>query len=296
MSAEKRAEHLAFLLAKPGFELAFVEHKEQVFFARYPRNATAPSSAVVKLLQGLFDQHVDHSFFILRNRIFTTAVLSEMCLGMVKVVAKRATGNITVFDHQLIISSQMIQIGEDEDMLYPVRLLNQENKMSLDIVKKSLPQAFHKGMSGVQEIAKAHKEYLSAAAQLATSVARGEVLHDYDRDIAALLIDNEGKLLSYGLNSNSKNKTLHAEVNMLQRYYKENGQNIPADVTLYSTHKPCKMCAGMIYEASGRSQNLRVFYLHEEDGRLSRATILDQLKINKRIQPLAVETVVANTN
>ncbi|QDK39268.1 Bd3614 family nucleic acid deaminase [Bdellovibrio sp. NC01] len=288
MSAEKRAEHLAFLLAKPGFELAFVEHKERVFFALYPKNAAAaPSSAVVKLLQGLFDQHVDHSFFILRNRIFATAALSEMCTGMVKVVAKRATGNILARDHALEITSQLIQIGEAKDSLYPVSHLNLENQVSVVDVEKYF---------GAHRADGNHQSYLMAATRLAKNIARGDVLHDYDRDIAALLVSRDGQLLGFGLNSNSKNKTLHAEVNLLQRYFKEHGHGIPEDAILYSTHKPCKMCAGMIYQASGRSQRLQVIYLHEEDGSLSRATILDQLKLSKQLPLTALEIAMADKN
>jgi tRNA(Arg) A34 adenosine deaminase TadA len=115
-------------------------------------------------------------------------------------------------------------------------------------------------------------------------VPRGDVLHDYDRDIAAILVDAEGKLLSYGVNSNSKNKTLHAEVNLIQRYFKETGRKIPLGAVLYSTHKPCKMCAGMIYHWSENPDVLQVYYNIDEQGGLSKTTILDEKELNWRLK------------
>ena len=118
---------------------------------------------------------------------------------------------------------------------------------------------------------------------MATRVPRGAVLHDHDRAIAAMLIDGNGELLSYGVNSNSRNKTLHAEVNLVQRWFRESGKKIPSGAVLYSTHKPCKMCAGMIYHWSENPRDVQVFYAVEEDGGLSRETVLDQHRLNKQL-------------
>ncbi|MNS97203.1 tRNA-specific adenosine deaminase [compost metagenome] len=119
--------------------------------------------------------------------------------------------------------------------------------------------------------------------ELAAQIPRGEVLHDYDRDIAAVLLNADREVLSYGLNSNSKNKTLHAEVNLVQRYFRENHQMIPEGAILISTHKPCKMCAGIIYDSAVNPRSLKIQYGVEELGGLSRATILDQWQLNSRI-------------
>ncbi len=275
MSEEKRVEHIAFLLApsKQEGEIAFVEHKDVVYYARFPKDVTAPSSAVVKLLQGLFDQYIDHSFFILRQRIYTTAQLSEMCRGMIKVVAKRATETIQPTDHSLDLKVRFQEVGSAHEVLINVTHLNEENKAELkdvaDWVRKQNP---------ADEL-----QYLKIAQGLSGRVPRGDVLHDYDRSIAAILVDKDGQVLSYGLNSNSKNKTLHAEVNLLQRLYKNGGRRIPAGAVLYSTHKPCKMCAGMIHDWCDDLNHVQVFYGIEETGALSRQTVLDRLALNKQL-------------
>jgi tRNA(Arg) A34 adenosine deaminase TadA len=128
-------------------------------------------------------------------------------------------------------------------------------------------------------------DFLWLAGGVARGVPRGGVLHDFDRDIAALLISPVGTVLSYGINSNSKNKTLHAEVNLVQRLYREKGFKIPEGSILYSTHKPCKMCAGMIYQWSEVPGSLQVYYSVEETGLFSRHTVLDREGLNKRVHP-----------
>lgn len=275
MLAEKRAEHIAFLLNQPERDLAFVEHKGVLYYALFPQNTSAPSSATVKLLQGLFDQFVDHSFFILRQRIFVTSSLTEMCRGMVKVVGKRISEDIVPKDHGLNLNLRFEQVGTPEEILIPVRHLNSENQNPLRDIQEWI--ATNTAVTSV--------DLLDLAGRLAKRVPRGTILHDFDRDIAALLLDSSGKVLSYGINSNSKNKTLHAEVNLLQRLFREFKSKIPKGAVLYSTHKPCKMCAGMIYHWSEDPLSVKVYYSVEETGALSRHTVLDRLQLNKQLLP-----------
>lgn len=274
MSPEKRSRHLAFLLYKDSLEVAWVEFKGKVYFSYFTKGSAAPSSAVVKLLQGLFDRHKDHSFFILRQRIFTTAALSEMCKGMIKVVAKRATGEITP-EQDLEFSEplEFVEVESRENPLSVVTHLNSENQMQIATVEKWLSSLNPKSAT----------EHLQAARDLSKQVPRGEILHDYDREIAAILIAADGKVLSYGVNSNSINKTLHAEVNLVQRYFRDHGQKIPAGAVLYSTHKPCKMCAGMIYDWAQNPDQLKVYYSIEESGGMSTQTVLDRHGLNRQL-------------
>lgn len=257
MSEEVLAQQIAFHLSRPGFELAFVSHSEKIYYAHYPAQAQAPSSAVVKLLQGLFDQQIDHSFFILRKRIFTTAPIGAMCQGMVKVVAKRLQGELQPLDHGLPMPGEAVRIGE-EGVLAPVHFLSAENQLPLMEI-----ESFRQNTM------------LEWLRRIAALNARGEVLHDYDRDISCMLFDGEGKLLAFGLNSNAKNKTLHAEVNMVQRFFREQQRKIPRGARIYTTRKPCKMCAGMIHDWSEDPTSLEIHYL--EVDKSSQHTVLDSI-------------------
>lgn len=264
MEIEARLQQIVHSLKPEGFEIAFVEHEGRLYYA-LDKGEAAPSTALVKLLQGLFDQFVDHSFFILRNRIYTSAKLTEMCRGMIKVVAKRATENVIGRDHGLSLPAEQIQIG-DAEKVFVSRFQSAETK-DLDFLRD--PQ--------VSPLTKAWK--------LAELTPRGEILHDYDRGIAAILVNAQNEIIEWGLNSNSKNKTLHAEVNLIQNYYRRTGRKIPAGVKIYSTHKPCRMCSGMIHHWSEERDKAFVFYDVKEGG-LSTHTILDQRSLNRKITEL----------
>jgi hypothetical protein len=273
VDAEKHAEHFAYLLNLPGQELAFVQHNGVLYYAHGRISSKGPSSAVVTLLQNIFDQFIDHSFFILRNRIYTTSVLSEMDRGMIKVVGKRATDQVQPHDHE-IQELPRFQNLKSVDLAQTPHL-SVMNRWSTVEVEKRLALSFEANADA--------KTFLRAAFSLAQEIPRGEVLHDYDRGIAALMISAESKLLGFGLNSNSKNKTLHAEVNMVQRYFRETGSLLPRGTRIYSTHKPCKMCAGMIFDGAEDPKSLQIFYGIEEVGRLSVQTVLDQHGLNKQL-------------
>ncbi|MNL04444.1 tRNA-specific adenosine deaminase [compost metagenome] len=271
MDAEKNAQHFAYLLGLPGQDVAFVEHKGVLYYAHGPISYKGPSSAVVILLQNIFDRFIDHSFFILRNRIFTTGSLSEMDRGMIKVVGKRATDQVRAHNHDIqeLPQFQNVILNKSVETLH----LSPMNHWPKAEVEKRLPQKTNADA----------KELLRAAFALAQEVPRGDILHDFDRGIAALMFSADGVLLGFGLNSNSKNKTLHAEVNMVQRYFRETGSLLPKGTRIYSTHKPCKMCAGMIFDAAEDPKSLQIFYGVEEAGRLSVQTVLDLHGLNKQL-------------
>lgn len=255
MEISQASSQIAYKLHKQDMQLAFVEHQGKVYYSYHLLSTEAPSSAVVKLLQGLFEYFVDHSFFILRNRIYTTGSISEMCLGMVKVVAKRISDNVLPMNTSLELNFEFIEIDFQNEVF---------TKISKPIFSTD-------------------SSWIEKSWQYAELNPQGDVLHDNDRKIAALLVDKSGDILAAGLNSNSKNKTLHAEVNLVQTYFQRTGQKIPEGAKIYSTHKPCKMCAGMIYQWSVERNTPFVFYDIEENGRLSSHTVLDRHCLNLRL-------------
>ncbi len=52
---------------------------------------------------------------------------------------------------------------------------------------------------------------------------------------------------------------------------------------MYVTHKPCKMCSGMIFECCESYQDFKLFYIEEVEGCCSRSTELDKWSIGERI-------------
>lgn len=244
------------------FEFAWVCHQGKIYFARYPKVGAEFSSAVVKLIQFLFDRWIDNSFFILRNRIFSTAPLSLMCEGMVQLAAKRATGSVQAHDQGQLIHAEWIELGTAEEH----RLKTQH----LSLIQWQPPT----------EISDPIEAYFHLQ-NLIAQIPRGEILHDFNRPIAVLICSPEGKVLSWAVNNNSKNKTLHAEVVALQKYVNQHERRLPAHARIYTSLKPCRMCAGMIWDLAEEPQTLQTIYFQDDPGPLAKNTVLERKSLLK---------------
>ena len=111
--------------------------------------------------------------------------------------------------------------------------------------------------------------------ELESQILRQGDLHDCARPIAAFLTAKTGEVLATALNSNSPNKSLHAEVNLMRSYYWAFHEPLPADCSIYVSLKPCRMCAATIAHCASDWKTLKVYYLNDDGGSLSRNTCFD---------------------
>lgn len=238
----------------PGQKWAFVHFGNDVYFSVFQESEVSYAmSPVICLLQQIFETKKDHSFFILRKAIVTNYTPAANEKGMVKVVAKRIQQFQAEDPNE---SNERTSLAWVRHMPRPLASLSEFHRQSIDLLSLD-PWA--------------------ALQRLVDLIPRGAVLHDYDRPIAAILVDSTGQVLDFGVNSNHINKTLHAEVNLLQRYYQKHGHQLPSGSRIYVTHKPCKMCAGMIWEALPEDfVKPAVIYFEDVPGRLSVQTKLDE--------------------
>ncbi len=90
---------------------------------------------------------------------------------------------------------------------------------------------------------RALRYYMLAAYALLGKCAGGE--SSVGNYIAALLVDDQGKILSYGINSGGFH---HGETNMLLNYFRAHGNDptFPANTIIFSTLTPCKQCSKYI--------------------------------------------------
>lgn len=238
---EKKIQFKDFL---SHYDLAWVTHKDTTYYCFCPIREKAPSNAVVKLIQAIFDAHKDLSFFILRQRIYTTAAEDHFSKAIVKTIAKSLSGNIQPQNHRLSLDQQFVEVAKSEIFIY------QSQFLSLPPIE--VPQKL------------THEEALLAIQELAQSVPRGEVLHDFNRSIGVLILDEEGFVLAHATNSNSINKTLHAELVAVQSHYLKTQSRLPRNVKIYSTLKPCRMCAALLLHCCLDEKSLQVFYLEND--------------------------------
>lgn len=261
---ENFAPAVAHFLHRPGFDLAFVLSDQKIYYARFPQGQMAPSSAVVKLLQNIFEMKQDLSFFVLRNKIYTTAQPSERDRGMVKVLAKKVQFGVQACDFSWKGEGfKLIPVAADEEIVF-----------------STLERKCFKAEDDAKFLSQDQIE--SELIVRILSQERGSVLHDYDRPIAAALVDSQSRPILWALNSNRKNKSLHAEINLLQTFYDLKKGKVPLGYSIFVTHKPCKMCAGMIVDFCEAGEKAAVHYLNEVTGSLSRWTALD-VRVSKNL-------------
>ncbi|WP_395806766.1 Bd3614 family nucleic acid deaminase [Archangium minus] len=91
-------------------------------------------------------------------------------------------------------------------------------------------------------------------------------------NIGSVLVNAQGKIIAWGVNTNSDNSTLHAEVNCVQMYQKNtDGAPIPRGSRLYTTLQSCEMCSAMLTTTC--ETDLTVIY-GERDFTLRRTTLM----------------------
>lgn len=246
-----------------GDEIAFITSDDTTYFSIYKphKNKSVTVSAVVQLIHGIYEQYPEKARGILRNRIFTNARMTEMCHGMIRVAAKRATGELYTTEEVLASLSSSFEEIFVEFKAIPVPRFD-----SSFLFPPSL------GLS--PEEFQAH--FMQAALGLRDQVQQPSTpRYQSDRPIAALLVAEDNQLLAWATNTNSSNKTLHAEVNLIRNFQLKNGGKLPRNSKIYTTLKPCKMCAGMIWTAAEDIQNTVVYFAEDDPGPLAKFTVLN---------------------
>lgn len=250
----------AQLRARPenrdGCEWAWVASKEGVVFAAQapkPERGVA-RTATTELIEGVFDSFADLSFFILRRPIFLSGASTPLCRGAVRLAAKRLIDCAETSEAASGLNAATFEIR----LVTPVRESARQQTDATSLWPETQPP-------------KDDSDFLKLASRLAAQVERGSVLHRYDRPIAALVVSAEGELLSWATNTSAVNKIKHAEFNAVRAL----GRAIPEGARIYTTLKPCRLCAGAIWQACVDPASVKVAYLEDDPGALARGTVLD---------------------
>ncbi|BBH54174.1 Bd3614 family nucleic acid deaminase [Fluviispira sanaruensis] len=237
-------------------EFAFISFANKIFYAQSTLEPKKPYSPVTILIQGIYREYPEIALTILRNKIFTNYPPTEMCLGMVKVTAKRIAYINNFSDQNILIHDQTFEITlqkKDKNLQEELTFISEKYDYK------------HKN----------EFDFMYIAQNLAKEIIIEKEKYDSCRQVACLLIDSNRNILSFGLNENSKNKTLHAEINMIQKFYNQFRQAIPKGSSIYTTLKPCKMCAGMIWHCAENISDFKVYFLNDDPGSMAKSTVLN---------------------
>lgn len=245
-------------------DLAVLRDGETTWFARSPAGCPAFLSAPIVLIRGIYDRRPEMARQIVRHRIFTTAPLSASLQGMVKVAAKRITTGLEIDAPELLLEGRCLELNA-KDFSHPPEIDSDSLSPSSD------------------------DNWMKVAGELASRIPKKSELYESDRKIAAILVSAKGEILSAAINTNARNRTQHAEINLIESLWKKAGKRLPRGSRLYTTLKPCKMCAGMIWDCAEDVRDLQVIYGEDDPGTNARCTALD-------LSPFPIQTKLGPLN
>jgi len=128
----------------------------------------------------------------------------------------------------------------------------------------------HPALPTIETTPKAsHEEWLRFALSLVPATPDGLPRHARDRRVGAALVAPDGTLLAASANTNGANRTRHAELNVLLAH-----RSLAPGTRLYVTLRPCKMCAGLLWDRSRERGTVLVFYAEDDPGPAARNTVL----------------------
>lgn len=255
-------------MLNPSNDIAVLRDHDTLYRAASPQGCAPLYSAPIALIQAIYDLKPEQARRIVRQRIFTTLPSSESLLGMVKVAAKRITSSL---------SPDEIQTHLNEDNL---KTANLSHIIEIDVHKIWRPE--QPKLSAVElfpadsdstHTNRTDEEWMKIAISLSAQVDRRGPRYASDRPIGAILVSAQNKLLAAAINTNARNRTLHAEINLIASL---SDAKIPPHAKIYTTLKPCKMCAGMIVDSAQDIQSLKVIFSENDPGPHARNTALDR--------------------
>lgn len=261
------AEQLAFEL---GGRVAFLRAWQGVYFAR--AGEWPPVSPVLRLLRGLYELEPLKARYIARYWIHSSDPPSAACAGAIKVKGRHMRAEVRAAEHgpSGLAGVPRIDAGAAAP---PAMRANPGLEAGLSAILRDGPvSADDEGW-----LALANR----VAAAMPNTVASGAEPR-VDRPIAALLVGAGGELLGWATNTSSRNSTSHAEVNLVECWLDGARQRLPPGSRIYSTRKPCKMCAGLAWDAASDPWTLRVFYSEDDPLRYARETVLDAGSMARR--------------
>ncbi len=245
---------LAVVAAAGSDDVAFVLGPEGVAWAARSSGGWTPESATSRLVQGLYERHGTRAARLLRRPVWSTRPADPFGAGLVKVHGKR-----------------WYQVAPREQGLEAPPLVEVSWRFTPAPVAAPAP-----GALSIDDPAGA----LEAAVRLLATAPgddpgeRARPRWARHREVAALLVGRDGAVLSAALNTHGRNRTLHAEVNLVLGHVARTGAPLPTGCALFVTLRPCRACAGLIWAAAADPAGLRVIFAEDDPGPGARNTVL----------------------
>ncbi|MFZ9519084.1 MAG: Bd3614 family nucleic acid deaminase [Silvanigrellaceae bacterium] len=97
---------------------------------------------------------------------------------------------------------------------------------------------------------------------------------EQNRSIECWLLSREGRLLATAPNTAGRDRTRHAEMNLLKNWWQRERRPLPRGGRLWVTLEPCSMCAGAIWECVEDKADFKVLFLEQDFGSAAARSVL----------------------
>jgi tRNA(Arg) A34 adenosine deaminase TadA len=285
VTAEEAKDLMALIVKEtPGKAIAFMEiangGTSTIECVTYQRRDAEPYTHITLLYQAILAKFSRAK--AKQNPLYTSVPATEMCQGMKNVIGGKGLVHTTGGDSAAASLDLILMLEFNDptqyigiDALSKFKLRKAIASPDLDLAKES-KQPDHTGYHTV------HRVYMMLAYALLTKRSTLEVGEGHN--IGVLVVSKTGQILSWGINTNSVNTTRHGEVNAIQSYFKytADAKALPKGARLYTTLKPCKMCAGMILETAAE-KDIMVYWGQDDEGDPAKNTALDRYQKTKHV-------------
>lgn len=228
------------------------------------------SSAITRLVTGINAEFGEERYRFLRQRIHASGPVSEWDKNLVKVCAKRLAAHQTpTFP------------GEGTSPLGDFPGEGDRTVRMVDIGADLLADPASDRVAEIP-LTLSEKDALALTGQIVADERRaveGMKPHLAPRCVAAILVGKNGQLIAANVNTNAGSQMRHAEVNLLLAMASRGIHRIPAGATLYTSLKPCRMCASLILGVQEDRSPIRVVALADDPGRHGNHRMLSGFEI-----------------
>jgi hypothetical protein len=216
----------------------------EILYSTFQPRPQEPHSAVTQLIQGIYEQYPDEAIRILRRPIWVNYVPSILCRSMIAIAAKRYS-----------VMTDWTRLSDDlslpwRQVIYTTPPESPRTPSAMDYGEALV---WLQGLSSPKQVEPRYRQ---------------------DRSVRAVLLNANNQVLLWAENENSRNKTKHAEVQLLQKHFAMTQEGLSEPTTLISSLQCCKMCAGLYWSMHTYPwAHLRAAYIRPEIGPSARDTI-----------------------
>lgn len=271
MLSYDKIKKLARYLRRESANIAIAQQDHELYYSRLHAPDKAPLSHIVNLIQVLNTHgYMGYGTFRKHSVVYHTGKPNGMDKGMASM------NNIDLKD----LDRKPVDKGFNLTEEYPTLKLVEvpDDGRFLPFSQFQMPALTPLSIGAMGGSSQSVNEFNRIYMMTAFALVTHRFVHESSNDanIGAILVSPTGTITAWALNTKEFNSTFHAEVNLMQSVFFNNSSVLSKldGFRIYTTLKPCRMCAAMIHHVSDGA--ISVIYGQEDNSEDATGTDLDK--------------------